>query len=176
MERPQSRGPASPVPPVEEAESWEFSVEDLAAAVGRTVSVELGTYQVRVGDEFEVHVILDAPPLQAVVLAMKYDPTSVEPIPGSAVSVGPVFRKGVEFFIQPAQGRMALFCATFPGKKNVLAAAGLEVARFKLRARKKGTTQITADTRGMKCLSGSGDSLPIDFAPAEIVISAAGQP
>ena len=135
--------------------------------------MDLGTYRVRVGDEFEVHVRLDAPPLQAVVLAMKYDPALLEPVAGSAVSIGPVFRKGVEFFSQPDQGRMALFCATFPGKKNVLSAVNAEVARFKLRAKQQGTTQISVDPKGMKCLSGKGDSLPVDFISADIEISGA---
>lgn len=171
VESPQSKGPTSPVPPVGEEDSWEFTREDLDAAVGRTVSVELGRYRVRVGEVFDVQVILDAPPLQAVVLAMKYDPDFLEPVPGSAVSVGSVFRKGVEFFTKPGQGRMALFCATFPGKKNVLAAVRAEVARFKLRALKAGTTQIEADTKGLKCLDGRGGALPVDFMPAEIVIS-----
>ncbi len=170
VELPQSKGPRAPVPPSEEADSWEFTQADLDAAVGRTVKVELGRCTVAVGGTVEVEVTLDAPPLQAVVVAMRYDQSLLEPVPGSAFSMGPVFRKGVEFFIDPAHGRMALFCATYPGKKNVLAAHHEVVARFAVRGKAVGTAHILADSQGMKCVAGNGALLPVDFVPGVVVV------
>jgi len=154
-------------------QSWDFSREDIAAAVGRTVNVEIGHYRIRVGETVGIEVTLDAPPLQAVVIAMKYDRDLLEPVMGSARAVGPVFRKGVEFFAQPSKGRMALFCATYPGKKNVLPAHNEVVATFVMKAKAQGTARVVADEHGMKCVAGDGTVLPVDFSDGVIDIQPA---
>jgi len=158
-------------PPKVEEPSWEFTPEELAAEPTATVTIGLGKYQVRPEDEFDVKVTLKGPPLQAVVLALVFDRSVVEPIPDSGEAVGNVFRKGVEFFIHPTEGRAALFCATQPGKKNVLGARDEVVATFRMRAKAAGKTSIGADDKGLKLVGGSGMEIRSEFLAGEVTVS-----
>jgi len=150
--------------------SWEFTQEELDAEADAYVAVAIGKHRVAVGKEFDVQVLMEAPPLQAVVLAMEFDRAVVEPVSRSGKSVGDVFREEVEFFHHKTDGKMTLFCATRPGKKNVLPADNQVVARFRMRAKAVGTTLIGPDEKGIKFLGGSGRLLDYEFTDGEIVV------
>ena len=151
-------------------ESWDFTPEDLRAAEGRSVLVDLGEYTVQAGEEFDVSVFMDAPALQCALLAMKYDRELLEAVPDSGKAVGRVFRRGVEFFGDPATGRMALLCATLPGRKNILAAKDEKVAVFRMRAKKAGTATIEVDTKGVSFEAGNGKKLTLNCPPGKVLI------
>ncbi len=154
----------------EEEPGWEFSKEDIQAAEGFVIEVDPGEYAVDVGQEFEVSVSLTAPPLQAMVLPMNFDGRLLEAIPGSGRAVGPTFRKGVEFFVKPKGGKMTLFCATFPGMKNILPVDGEIVATFGMRAKAAGRTRIEIDQELMKFVQGTGVLLKVQPADGLVVV------
>lgn len=152
--------------------SWEFTTAELDAEQSELVTVSFGGESVcSAGEELIVEVAMDAPPLQAVVLGLVFDRSLLEPIPGSAEAVGSVFREGVEFFIHPEDGKAALFCATRPGKKNVLSADNAVVARFRMLAKAPGTAVMAVDTKGTKFMGGSGHMLDYDFFEQKIVVT-----
>ena len=180
---PPSKAELAPTKPAETAakravvveenvqeKSWDFTPEDLRAAEGRSVLVDLGEYTVQAGEEFDVSVFMDAPALQCALLAMKYDRELLEAVPDSGKAVGRVFRRGVEFFGDPATGRMALLCATLPGRKNILAAQDEKVAVFRMRAKKAGTATIEIDTKGVSFEAGNGKKLTLDCPPGKVLI------
>lgn len=159
------------MPDADPEPGWEFTEEELAAEVHELVRVSFVFEPAAVGEEFDVEVVMDGPPLQAVVLAMQYDPNVIEPVGGSAESVGQVFREGVEFFLHPGEGRMALFCARRPGKKNILAAANEAVARFRMRAVRAGEARIDVDETGVRFVGGSGAMLDYQIYPGVIRVA-----
>ena len=151
-------------------ETWEFSEEDLAQADREDVKIDLGDYTVVSGEEFEVEVYSDSPPLQSFLLAMTYDQAMLQAVPGSEKAVGKVFRAGIEFFQHPEGGRMAVLCATVPGQKNVLAAGNEKVATFRMRALKQGVTTIGIDKKGLNFTNGRGESELCEIAGGKVVI------
>ena len=151
-------------------ETWEFTEGDLTEADRRDVEIDLGDYTVVPGEEFEVAVYLDAPPLQSFLLAMTYDMAMLRVVPESAKAVGGVFRAGIEFFEHPAGGRMAIMCATVPGQKNILAANDEQVAAFRMRALKAGETTIGIDTKGLNFDNGRGQREAHEIVGGKVVI------
>ncbi|OGV61815.1 MAG: hypothetical protein A3K18_00520 [Lentisphaerae bacterium RIFOXYA12_64_32] len=163
-EAPQAAAPDDPRDP-----AWEFTEADIATA-GRGAKVDLGDYQVAVGQEFSFEVGLTAPPLANLMLIMTYDPELLEVLPDSAKAQGNAFRRGIEFYADPKTGRMALISAGLPGQKNMLAAEGAVVASVRLRARKAGETRIGFIDRGISLTNARLEDEPCEVTGGRIVV------
>jgi hypothetical protein len=57
--------------------------------------------------------------------------------------VGPYFRRGIEFYVDEAGGRIVLIHSGKPGMKNINGATGAPVAAFRLRALAEGDCKLS---------------------------------
>ena len=145
----------TPKPIKETEEGWEFTADDIKAS-SRKVFLGLGQYRPHSGQEFEVELLLDAPPLESVTLVLAYDPEYLEFVNGSAKSVGRAFRKGIEANADASNGRLAFVQVGTPGQKNVLACSNEKVAVFRMRAKKPGNTTLAPADKGVSFTNGQG--------------------
>gem|GEM_PF-1537615 len=119
----------------------EFTAEDVAQC-GRGVTLDLGSYEVRAGEEFEVKVRLTAPPLESLTLRLQFDSEVVSLVPDSTAPVGPQFRSGIECYAGRDGRSMALIHAGAPGKKNLDAGTGSPAVTWRMRAVRPGTARL----------------------------------
>ncbi|MBN2449688.1 MAG: hypothetical protein JXR77_04825 [Lentisphaeria bacterium] len=150
-------------------EPVEFTEADLADC-GLGVTVDLGTYEAAVGQEFDVTVGLLAPALESCALVLKYDPRLVAVVPGTASPVGSQFRVGIECYADEAAGRLALIHAGMPGMKNVEAHKREDAsATWRMRALKSGTTRLEV-MAGSSFTNARGEIETFHTAGGEITI------
>jgi hypothetical protein len=134
----------------------EFGPADLKE-VGRGVVLDLGRYQARVGQEFDVVVRFEGPPLMIMVLGLDFDPTVVEVVFESARPVGSAVRSGIEFYADNTKGKLVLLPSGTPGMKNVNGGNGGPMAVFRMRGKAEGVAALTLTEGGAKFASGKGD-------------------
>lgn len=127
------------------------------------VDVELGDYRVEPGQEFEVTIVMSAPALMTFSLHMGFDPVLLEYVPDSAEKVGITFRGDVEFYCRPEMKQMILINTMTPGAKSSTIASRTPVARFRLRAKQTGVTELSVLKKGTFYLNADGIQVA-DFA------------
>lgn len=149
---------------------WEFTQEDLKT-VGRGVRLDMGDYRVAVGTEVEIALVLEAPPLESVTLVMLYDKDVLQFVDGSAKPVGPVFRRGLEFYCDPATSRLALIHSGVPGQKNLLAAANEKVVTFRFKALKAGSTALRTADKGVSFTNAAGTAEVVNLSGGRVVVT-----
>lgn len=132
---PEATGRWVPQAPVE------FTTKDLGQC-GRGVRVDLGRYDVRAGDEFDVVLRFTAPALESCTLVIEYDPAKLAAVPGSAKPIGPHFRGGIECYADKGGGRLVLIHAGTPGKKNLDAVSDVASVTWRMRALQVGATAM----------------------------------
>ncbi len=148
----------------------EFGPDDLKG-IGQGVSFDLGTYSVRVGDEFEVTVSYAGPPLMLLMLGLDFDPAVLEVLPESARPVGKVIRSGIEFYADNAKGKMVLLQTGTPGMKNVNRAMGGTLAAFRMRAKAAGNTMLTLPEKGAAFNNAKGENEKAVILGGSIVVT-----
>jgi len=156
-----------------DAASWEFSAEELADTE-RPVYLDLGDYQVAVGQEFEVALFLEAPALSSLDLVMVYDKELLEAVEGSEQTHGRVLREGMLFRINDKTGHVGIFSKDhggLPGKKNLFTARNERIASFRMRAEAEGATTLSfVEDRGISFKNGLGVERPHEVFGGRIVI------
>jgi len=139
-------------------ESDEFQPEDVEFAE-QSVILDLGEYEVRTGEEFDLYVSLSAPALASLFLVLEFDAELLEYVPDSAKAVGDVFRNDIEFHEDPKGGRIALINGGLPGNKNTNEAHHDRVASFRMRALKPGEVTLTPAGNGINFANAQGGLL-----------------
>lgn len=139
-----------------------FTADELAFK-DLPVDVEIGNYRVSAGQEFEVTVVMSSPALMTFSLHLGYNPDLVEYVADSAEKVGGTFRGDVEFYCKPEMKQMILISTMNPGAKSSTIASRSPVARFRLRAKQTGVTELTILKQGTFYLNADGTQIA-DFA------------
>jgi hypothetical protein len=145
---------------IEDADA--FTADELAFK-DLPVDVEIGDYRVSAGQEFEVTVVMSSPALMTFSLHLGYNPDLVEYVADSAEKVGGTFRGDVEFYCKPEMKQMILISTMNPGAKSSTIASRSPVARFRLRAKQAGVTELTILKQGTFYLNADGTQIA-DFA------------
>ena len=139
-----------------------FTADELAFK-DLPVDVEIGDYRVASGQEFDVTVAMSAPALMTFSLHLGFDPELVEYVPESAEKVGGTFRGDIEFYCKPEMKQMILISTMNPGAKSSTIASRSPVARFRLRAKQAGVTELSIIQKGTFYLNADGTQIA-DFA------------
>ena len=139
-------------------ESDEFQPENVEFAA-QSVILDLGEYEVRTGEEFDLYLSLSAPALASLLLVLEFDAELLEYVPDSAEAVGDVFRNDIEFHEDPKGGRVALINGGLPGNKNTNAAHHDRAASFRMRALKPGEVTLTPASNGISFGNALGGTL-----------------
>lgn len=119
----------------------DFTEADLAQC-GQGVQIDLGQYEVPVGQEFEVSLALSAPALESLTLCLGFDAEALALVPSSAAPVGTAFRSGIEGYAGKDGRTLVLIHAGMPGRKNLDAASGGAAVVWRMRALRVGSTRL----------------------------------
>lgn len=143
-----------------QADPSEFTREDAKHAQDK-VTVDLGSYEVSVGEEFDVSIELFSPALENLVLYMEFDPAKLSVVPQSGRRVGEAFQQEIEFYtrVQQGKGQAVIISATRPGSKNVNPTAGEVVALFRMRAREAGESTLEFENKHISFTNAVGTDI-----------------
>jgi hypothetical protein len=151
-----------PAPELKVEDPDAFTADELAFK-DLPVDVEIGDYRVAAGQDFDVTVVMSAPALMTFSLHMAFDPELVEYVPESAEKLGSTFRGDIEFYCKPEMKQMILISTMNPGAKSSTIASRSPVARFRLRAKQAGVTDLAVLKKGTFYLNADGTQIA-DFA------------
>ena len=171
--------PAAAVPPrtpdVAPMEPWReqpaipFLPEELRPNEKRYARLDLGTHEMKKGEEAEFRIRLVSPPLTELTLILSYDPFFLEYIPDSVRPLGPAFRKTIEVAAGQKPGTLALVSTGTKGAKNINDTSGEPVLGFKMRAKQTGQTTLRPGG-GCRLLGGGGTEVRIEIGGGTVTI------
>lgn len=151
-----------PDPPSFMADETDVAEAEDLAQVLDPVTIDFGNYVVAVGEEVEVSVQLDCPPLTELAIPLAFDNTKLRYVRDSARELDGTFKGRMEFYGRNDQGRLGLLVSGFPGMKNVEGAEQNRVMSFRMSA-------LAAGTVDLEVLANAAHVRAVDGEPVENV-------